>query len=149
VTGEISATEERAKADARRKLQAFVVHWLDPQVPASWTPPPQLLDAMVLQTRVNPIVKDWDYGPLYNAEFTIDDSPQRRARLIEAYDREVVQRRLATLGGMLIFVLICLAAVSGYIRTDEATKGYYTNRLRILAGAAIGAAAVLLYQLVA
>jgi hypothetical protein len=59
--------------------------------------------------------------------------------LVEAYDRELVRHRLATLGGTLAFVLICLAAISGYIRADEATKGYYTNRLRMLAAAGVGA----------
>ena len=54
-----------------------------------------------------------------------------------------------TLGGALGFVLICLAAVSGYIRADEATKGYYTNRLRMLAAAGVGAAGVILYKMVA
>jgi hypothetical protein len=147
VIGLISATEERAKAEARRKLLESVVNWLDPQVPASWTPPPRLLDAMVLETRIKPVVKD--YGTLSEAELRIDDSPARRAQLVEVYNREVVERRLVTLGGTLAFILICLAAVSGYIRTDEATKGYYTNRLRMLAAAGIGAAGVVIYHLVA
>ena len=55
----------------------------------------------------------------------------------------------STLGGALAFVLICLAAVSGYIRADEATKGYYTNRLRMLAAAGVGAAGVVIYRMVA
>jgi len=147
VTGLISATEERAKAEARRKLQDKVVNWLDPQVPASWSPPPQMLDAMVLETRIKPVVKD--YGTLYEAELKFDASPQRRAQLVDVYNRELVERRLITLGGTLAFVLVCLGAVSGYIRTDEATKGYYTNRLRMLAAAGIGAAGVVIYQLVA
>jgi len=147
VTGLISATEERAKAEARRKMQDMVVRWLDPQVPASWTPPPRLLDALVLETRIKPVVKD--YGTLYVAELKFDDSPERRAQLVDVYNRELVERRLMTLGGTLVFVLICLGAVSGYIRTDEATKGYYTNRLRMLAAAGIGAAGVVIYQLVA
>jgi len=147
VTGLISATEERAKAEARSKLQENVVNWLDPQVPASWTPPPRLLDAMVLETRIKPIVKD--YGILYEAELKFDASPQRRAQLVDVYNRELVERRLITLGGSLAFVLVCLGAVSGYIRTDEATKGYYTNRLRMLAAAGIGAAGVILYHIVA
>jgi hypothetical protein len=147
VTGLISATEERAKAEALRKLQDLVVKWLDPQVPASWTPPPRLLDAMVLETRITPVVKD--YGTLFEAALKIDASRERRAQLVEVYNRELVERRLMTLGGTLAFVLICLGAVSGYIRTDEATKGYYTNRLRMLAAAGIGAAGVVIYQLVA
>jgi len=147
VTGLISATEERAKADARRKLQENVVTWLEPEVPASWTPPPRLLDAMVLETRIKPVVKD--YGTLYEAELKFDASPGRRTQLVEVYNRELVERRLISLGGALAFVLICLAAVSGYIRADEATKGYYTNRLRMLAAAGVGAAGVLIYQMVA
>ncbi len=52
-------------------------------------------------------------------------------------------------GGILAFVLVCLAALSGYIRADEATKGYYTNRLRMLAAAGVGAAGVIVYKMVA
>ena len=80
---------------------------------------------------------------------TADFSPRRRAELVEAYNRELVQHRLVTLGGTLAFVLICLAAISGYIRADEATKGYYTNRLRMLAAAGVGAAGVIIYKMVA
>jgi hypothetical protein len=54
-----------------------------------------------------------------------------------------------TLGATLVFILICLAAVSGYIRADEATKGYYTNRLRMLAAAGVGASGVIIYHMVA
>lgn len=147
VTGLISATEERAKSEARRKLQDEVINWLEPDVPVSWTPPPRLLDTMVMETRIKPVVKD--YGTLYKAELRFDASPQRRAQLIELYNRELVERRLITLGGTLTFVLICLGAVSGYIRADEATKGYYTNRLRLLAAAGVGAAGVVIYQMVA
>jgi hypothetical protein len=147
VTEPVWATEERAKADARRRLQEKIVKELEPQVPATWTPPARLLDGMILQTRITPV--DKDYGTLYQAELTIDDSPQRRAQLVEVYNRELIQHRLLSLGGTLAFILICLGAVSGYIRTDEATKGYYTNRLRMLAAAAVGAAGVVIYQLVA
>jgi hypothetical protein len=146
VTGLISATEERAKAEARHKLQAEVVAWLDPEVPGSWTPPARTLDAMVVETRIDPVVKD--YGTLYVAQLKVDASRERRAALVEVYHRELVGRRLATLGGTLAFILICLGAVSGYIRADEVTKGYYTNRLRMLAAAGIGAAGVIIYQMV-
>ncbi len=68
---------------------------------------------------------------------------------MDAYNRDLVRHRLVTLGGSLGFVLICLAAVSGYIRADEATKGYYTNRLRLLAAAGVGAAGVIVFKMVA
>ena len=75
-------------------------------------------------------------------------SPEHRARFVKLYNRELVGRRLINLGGSLAFILMCLAAVSGYIRADEATKGYYTNRLRMLAAAGVGAGGVLIYQMV-
>jgi hypothetical protein len=42
-----------------------------------------------------------------------------------------------------------LGALSSYIRADEATRGYYTNRLRMLAAAGVGAAGVIIYQMMA
>jgi hypothetical protein len=69
--------------------------------------------------------------------------------LVDVFHREQVRDRLTVLGGIFGFVLICLAAISGYIRTDEATKGYYTNRLRMLTAAGVGAGGVLIYQMLA
>ena len=98
VTGRLSATKERAVADARRKLRDEVASWLDPEVPRSWTPPARLLDAMVVdEPRVKSIQKD--YGELFEATLTVDTSPQRRTALIEVYNRQLVERRLASLGG--------------------------------------------------
>jgi len=147
VKGQISATEERAKADVRNALRDDVVDWLGSEVPGSWTPPSRLIDALILETQINPVVKD--YGTLYVAELKVDFSPDRRKALVQVFHREQVRQRLTALGGILGFVLICLAAISGYIRTDEATKGYYTNRLRMLTAAGVGAAGVLIYQVLA
>jgi len=140
-------TKERAEAEAREKLREAVTAWLDPEVPRSWTPPADLLNSLVLNTRFEPFIRD--YGTLYVAHLQYDASPDRRARFIEVYNRELVGHRLFKLGGSLSFILICLAAVSGYIRADEATKGYYTNRLRLLAAAGVGAAGVIIYQMFA
>jgi hypothetical protein len=148
VSGRLSATPERATADARRQLQEQVASWLDPEVPRSWAPPARMLDAMILdEPQLKPVHKS--YGELFEVTLTVDASSQRRATLVEVYNRQLVERRLATLGATLVFVLICLAAVSGYIRADEATKGYYTNRLRMLAAAGVGASGVIIYHMVA
>jgi hypothetical protein len=79
---------------------------------------------------------------------TLDTTPAHRERLVKLYNHELVGERLIRLGGSLAFILMCLAAVSGYIRADEASKGYYTNRLRMLAAAGVGAGGVLIYQMV-
>jgi hypothetical protein len=148
VKGRLSATKERAVADARRQLRDDVASWLDPEVPRSWVAPVRMLDAMVVQGPELKTVQK-SYGELFEATLTVDASAQRRTALVEVYDRQLVERRLATLGATLVFILICLAAVSGYIRADEATKGYYTNRLRMLAAAGVGASGVIIYHMIA
>ena len=146
LTGLISATEERAKEEARKQLEKEVTDWLEPSgVPRSWKPSPRQIDAMIIETIVEPVVKD--YGTLYVAKLRLDVSPEQRAIFTESYKRQLVHRRMVLLGGALGFVLICLGAISGYIRADEVTKGYYTNRLRLLAAGGVGAAGVVIYQM--
>jgi hypothetical protein len=151
IPGEIGATEDRARAEARKAVEVRVATWLKPDVPASWKPPARLLQSLIVETKIEPHVSQRakEYGPLYVATMMADLSPRHRAELVDAYNHELVKHRLLTLGGSLSFVLICLAAVSGYIRADEATKGYYTNRLRMLAAAGVGAAGVIAYKMVA
>jgi hypothetical protein len=147
VTGQLSATVERAVADARHQLRDRITHWLDPEVPGSWSPPVRLVDAMIIgEPGIKQIQKD--YGELFEATLTVDTSSARRNALIDVYNCQLVEQRMASLGGGLAFVLICLAAVSGYVRADEATKGYYTNRLRLLSAAGVGAAGVIIYHMV-
>ncbi len=146
LTGLISATEERANEEARKQLDKEVTDWLElAGVPRSWKPSTQQIDGMIIETIVEPVVKD--YGTLYVAKLRLDVSPEQRAIFTESYKRQLVHRRMVMLGGTLGFVLICLGAISGYIRADEVTKGYYTNRLRLLAAGGVGAAGVLIYQM--
>ena len=146
LTGLISATEERAKEEARKQLEKEVTDWLELSgVPRSWKPSTRQIDAMIIETIVEPVVKD--YGTLYVAKLRLDVSPEQRAIFTESYKRQLVHRRMVLLGGTLGFVLICLGAISGYIRADEVTKGYYTNRLRLLTAGGVGAAGVVIYQM--
>lgn len=147
VAGRVSATLDRAKEDARRQLGEDVRAWLTPQVATSWAPPAALVDAMVEGIRVAPEEKD--YGTVYTAVIDADFGAAHRARLVDAYRGDVARDRTLKLAAALGFVLVCLAAVSGYIRADEATRGYYTARLRLAAAAAVGASGVVLYQFLA
>jgi hypothetical protein len=144
--GQISATPERAANQAHEDLRKHITEWLDPEVPHSWKAPEPLIDSIVLNAELETVPHE--FGPMYVTHLKLDKSPESRGRFIKVYNHEVVGRRLVNLGGSLGFILICLAAVSGYIRADEATKGYYTNRLRMLAAAGVGAGAVLIYQMV-
>jgi len=146
VAGRVSATLDRAKEDARRQLGEDVRAWLTPQVATSWAPPAALVDAMVEGIRVAPEEKD--YGTVYTV-IDADFGAGHRTRLVDAYRGDVARDRTLKLAAALGFVLVCLAAVSGYIRADEATRGYYTARLRLAAAAAVGASGVVLYQFLA
>jgi len=147
VSGQLCATEPRARANARLHLVREVADWLAPDVPAAWRPPAHLVDRLITRTRIEPVVRD--YGTLYEATLEVDLTPARRAEVLAVYQHQLVNRRMLTLGGGLGFILACLAALSGYIRADEATKGYYTHWLRAIAAAGVGASGVLLYQLLA
>ena len=148
VVGLVSATEERAQDEARKKLDTEVAAWLELHgLPKSWTPPRNMVDNMILATTVKPIVKD--YGTIYEGQLKVDVSPKRRALFHKTYQRQLVHGRIVLLGSSLAFILACLAVVSGYIRADEATKGYYTNRLRLLAAVGVGAAGMAVYHMIA
>lgn len=145
IAGRLSATVDRARNDARLQLEREVTEWLTPEVPTQWKPPAHLISRMIRKTEDHPIVKD--YGTVYETTLTADFSPGFRGEILAAYHREVVARRLAILGGSLGFILACLAAVAGYIRADEATRGYYTHWLRVAAATGVGASGVLIYQI--
>jgi hypothetical protein len=147
IIGLLSATEDRAIGAAHHRLESELTDWLEGVgIPRSWKPPTHEVDRMILETKVQPIVKD--YGTLYEAKLRVDVSPEQRASFVKTHHLQVVHWRMAMLGGLLAFVLTCLAAISSYIRADEVTKGYYTNRLRVLTLTAVGAAGGLIYHLV-
>jgi type IV secretory pathway VirB10-like protein len=157
LVGQLSSTELKAKEDLRQKLDAEVKNWLAGDVSPGWKAPSRSIDAMIQSTYVEPVdkkiegvSKDLDEAyTLHRAGALVDFSPSRRSQLLKHYDREVVHERMIKGGGLLAFVLITLGGISGYIRADEATKGYYTNRLRMLAAAGVGAAGVALYHMIA
>jgi len=145
ITGQLSATGERAVADARVQLRQKLAEWLAPEVPTSWRVPEPMVDRMIRKTQIKLVEKD--YGTLYEATLHVRFTPEVRAEIVEVYQRELVSRRLTVLAGVIAFILACLAALSGYIRADEATKGYYTHWLRAVASAGVGASGVLIYQM--
>ncbi len=147
VQSELKANTQRAEADVRVQLDKAVQRWLaEENVPASWSPPRRLIDRMISSKVLVEEVKVDDFN-VYRASVDADFSPSRKRELVEAYHRQEGGRRLAILGGGLAVILACLAGVSGYIRADEATKGYYTNHLRLLAAAGVGATGVAVYQI--
>ncbi|HEY2154265.1 MAG TPA: hypothetical protein VGH33_01455 [Isosphaeraceae bacterium] len=155
LVGPLSATEEKARAGLRRKIYEDVGKWLSGDVAAGWEPSADAIARMTLASYVQPVAESLsdvskdldDLYTLYRAGARLDFSKARRAEVLAAYEHDLVRDRLVKGGALLAFVLFTLAVLAGYIRTDESTKGYYTNRLRMLAAAGVGAAGVVVYRM--
>jgi len=169
LVGRLSASEDRALLDLRKTLEREVGDWLAADVPPSWRPAPAVLDRMVLGTYIQPVTRNLKPAPgptgadaapstpddldldsiytLHRAGQKLDFSPSRRSEVVETYRREIASWRMKRLGGGLAAALACLLVLTTYIRADVATKGYYTNRLRLLAAAGLGAAGLGAYRL--
>ena len=146
VRGDLCATNERAEKDAYKKLNIEVKTWLaEAGVNPSWNPPQKLVSRMVIGQAVYEPVKVEDLEVI-RATITADFSETRKREFLEIYKRQAGARHVILFGGGLAVLLVSLAAVSGYIRADEATKGYYTKRLQLLAAAGVGAAGVVVYR---
>lgn len=149
VAGDWMSGEESAIVNARSHVAQRVSEWLvEAGVPQSWKAPEGLLDTMIVgRPQVESEARDYaPDGEMYRAVAAVDFSMKHKRALVDEYHREISGQRLGLLGGLLGFVLACLGIIVGYVRADEATKGYFTNRLRLLAAAGFGAAGVVLYQ---
>src|SRR5262249_37163001 len=73
ISGQLCATEPRARANARVHLEREVTDWLAPDVPAAWKAPAHLIDRLITRTRIEPVVRD--YGTLYEATLDVDLGP--------------------------------------------------------------------------
>jgi hypothetical protein len=146
VASDWMSSEERARLNLREKQLEQLSLWLaDSGVDPSWTPPRSLADRL-LPKDFEVVEQDRDYGLMYRANSQLALSSTDRQRLGQEYDRQIAEKRLGLMGGVLVFVLACLGVSTAYVRTDEATQGYYTNRLRLVAAASVGAAGVLLFD---
>lgn len=143
----------RAKADLEPRIQSLVKQWLTPDVPRTWNAPRELVDGMERDLFVEPRERETskdlfsEMVPfLYVAGARIELTQDHRSRIVEAYQHQLVRQRLITLGGGSAFLLACLLGLSTYIRADERTKGYYTNRLRLMTVASVGVAGAVIYR---
>ena len=143
--------QQEAEADAVKKAEVMLenfLHGLNP--PLEWVPPPGFVRLSLFkgepvrveeedQTVEGFRVKCWKWTLALTAEdwdriFNLD----RQAR---------AERRMVHLGQFLAGIVALLAVVTGYIRLDEYTKGYYTGWLRLGAVSLLAAAGTGLWWL--
>jgi hypothetical protein len=77
------------------------------------------------------------FGPMLQQHALLEFDRDFREEIQRHWDRVKVMTRLAHVSLAAAAILAGLATVFAYLRLDTATKGYYTGRLRISAGAVI------------
>jgi hypothetical protein len=149
VVSDPKTTAERAIRDLDDQLDKQVGQWLaQDDVPLSWKAPHSLVRQLFTDTptQIEPYESAAAGTTLYRATREASFSPVTKSKILNVYHRQIAVQRFGMLGGGLFVVLACLGLLAGYIRADEATKGYYTNRLRLAAAAGAGAIGVVAYQ---
>jgi hypothetical protein len=165
IVGRVSASEDRAKQDLRQTVERAVSDWIAADVSPTWKVPSDVLDSMVQGSYTQELTKNLiETGAgsalsgapgvdglytLYRSGQQLDFSTGRKAQIVGMYHQDLANRRLQRIGGGLVLALAALAVFSGYIKADEATKGYYTKRLRVLAAAGLGVAGAVAYRILA
>jgi hypothetical protein len=149
VQSELWATRDEAANDAMDRAATAArefVGQVDSRAIAAWDIPAWLVHDHLL--REPPYVEevDWTYGPMYRAHVLLDFSPEKRELLLSHWRESLTSRRLGQVGAGLGFAVLCLATLLGYLRLDDATKGYYTAWLRTGAVAVVGGSAAALYH---
>lgn len=145
VTGSYQTTPEEARHSANALAQAEVVsHFRAQGMELRWVPPvPYVSQRLVQNTRLEDNDFQGSVGKMYRTVLEVRLTPELRNE-IALYDREYrAQGRMAGTARLVAGLVALLAALAGYLRLEDMTKGYYTNWLRVAAGF-LGAAAVIL-----
>jgi hypothetical protein len=143
-------TRETAEEDALNEARRIVAEYLSRKYGSSIVPPDVLVFLREARmTRVTE-VKQVDLersGRVERVTLAVELTPEAVQKLfqqaLEQRGRE--RQRLAALG--LGGILALLLVVAGYLRLEDATKGYYTTVLRLAAVSILGLVGVCLFRL--
>lgn len=159
VTGRRYATPQESVDDALRQAAYEARKYLEQAAPrpVRWEVPVSFVQDRLVQDQYVAQV-DWEAEgvdsppfaePMYQAHLLIELTPEKRQTLSQMWQEDVLGQRIRWLAAGSAFVLVLLAALAGYLRLDEATRGYYSGRLKLAAVAVVGVAGVALLCAVA
>jgi len=138
----IGKTETAARNDAL----ALACRWLGEHSGLAWTPDAQyLLDhALVRFDDAEDKEFEQPMGTMKVVEMELDITDKQAREIQKQSQHERMKERQKWSLLMVLGVVCLLSVVGGYLRLEEATKGYYTRRLRL---AAIGIVVVIVVGL--
>lgn len=151
-------TDEDARKDALEEARKVVVAYLEKQrLPVEWQPTLEFIAERLVQgsPKYEPSKDPWrNAGMEHQATLTVTVTHRdvqeivKEDRKFKEQQREArVEQRNLEVGKALAVLVAVLAAVAGYFRLDEATKGYYTAWLRLAAVGLVGGIGAGLYWL--
>jgi hypothetical protein len=157
LTGRRYATPQQALDDALRQAAEEARNYLQQAAPrpVQWKVPLSFVQDRLVQDQFVSQV-DWDAEgvdsppfaePMYQAHVLVELTPAKRDALLRMWREEVLGERIRWLAAGSAFVLVLLATLAGYLRLDEATRGYYSGRLKLVAVVVVGVAALVLLRL--
>jgi len=147
IESELWATPDEARRDVLERAVDRAARFAAESAPRLRLPPDRptwLVEDHMLREPIFFEEIDWTYGPMYRAHLLLDLSPDAREVLLSHWHHELVQKRMNQVGGGLGFLLVCVATLLGYLRMDDATRGYYSRWLAAGAVGVVGASAAAL-----
>jgi hypothetical protein len=148
ISGKLWATRDEARDDVIEMAAARTLEFAAESVPRikhRWQVPAHLVRDHFLSEPIFIEEVEWTYGPMYRAHALIDLAPEKRDLLLAQWHEVVLRERLEQIAGGLAFVFVCLITLFGYLRLDEATRGYYTRWLFAGASTLVAGSAAALY----
>jgi hypothetical protein len=121
--------DQHALEKARDRVEEYLTS-LEPAI--TWKPTKDYVETLVKE-RPAAVGKKFESGDGFECTLKLAIDPKHFREIQELDRQERVQDREMLLGKVLAGLVAVMVAVAGYFRLEEATKGYYTNLLRVAA----------------
>jgi hypothetical protein len=124
-------TDQDAEIDALNNARAQVIKYLNAQgVALNWEPSLKFIKSLVKHSEPAQDKEFKVVGLVKEISLTVELTPQAYREILRKESDLKGQERMVFLAKILACVVAFLAAVAGYFRLEDATKGYYTAWLR-------------------
>jgi hypothetical protein len=136
VTGKYMISQVEAQQDALKAAKLEVQTYLQAQdPPIGWEPPLDYVQSRLIKNSLQKEEKDFDINgetlPFCRYKLQVEINAEDQAT-IQAKAREGrMERRMVGLGKVLAGLVLLFAAVAGFLRLDDRTKGFYTGWLKL------------------
>jgi hypothetical protein len=138
IQGTWKGTREEALQNALEVAQVELGAYLRNQdPPVEWTPPLEYIRRHLVKDtpkyEEQKLEEPLDGRPVfkYQARVRVEMTARDQEKVFQEERKERARQRMLVLAKVVAAVTVLLAAVGGYVRLDERTKGYYSTLLRL------------------